>query len=87
MDSVKSVLLGVCLLAIATGILKMLIPENRFKTQISFLISCIFAISLLSGFDDVTFFTSFDFKSFCFFACLKFLNTLKYIKTIPSVTM
>lgn len=62
MDSVKSVLLGVCLLAIATGILKMLIPENRFKTQISFLISCIFAISLLSGFDDMTFFTSFDFK-------------------------
>lgn len=61
MGDIKSVLLGVCLLAIATGILKMLIPENKFKAQISFLISCIFAISLLSGFDNISFFTAFDF--------------------------
>ena len=61
MDNIKSVLLGICLLAVATGILKMLIPDNKFKTQISFLVSSIFAISLLLGFDDISFFTSFDF--------------------------
>ena len=63
MDGIKSVLLGVCLLAVATGILKMLIPDSKFKMQIYFLISCIFAISLLSGFDDISFFTSFDFDN------------------------
>lgn len=63
MDSVKSVLLSVCLLAVTTGILKMLIPENKFKAQISFLISCIFAVSVVSGFDDISVFTSFDFSN------------------------
>ncbi len=61
MDGLKAVLLGICLLTIATGILKILIPENKFKTQISFLVACIFAISLISGFDDISVFTSFDF--------------------------
>ena len=63
MDGVKSVLLSICLLAVTTGILKMLIPENKFKVQISFLISCIFAISVVSGFDDISVFTSFDFSN------------------------
>ncbi|MBE6879567.1 MAG: hypothetical protein E7490_01855 [Ruminococcaceae bacterium] len=63
MDDVKSVLLGICLLTVATGILKILIPETKFKTQISFLVSCIFAISLISSFDEVSVFTSFDFTN------------------------
>ncbi len=63
MDGVKSVLLGICLLTVATGILKILIPETKFKTQISFLVSCIFAISLISSFDEVSVFTSFDFTN------------------------
>lgn len=62
MDEVKSVLLSVSLLTVATGILKMLIPDNKFKKQISFLVSCIFAISLISGFDDMSNFISFDFS-------------------------
>ena len=62
MESIKNILLGICLLAIAIGILKILIPDNKFKTQISFLISCIFAISLLSGFDNISIFTSFQFE-------------------------
>lgn len=63
MDGVKSVLLGICLLTVATGILKILIPETKFKTQISFLVSCIFAISIISSFDEVSVFTSFDFTN------------------------
>lgn len=63
MDGVKSVLLCICLLTVATGILKILIPETKFKTQISFLVSCIFAISLISSFDEVSVFTSFDFTN------------------------
>ena len=44
----KEMIVSVCLVSVATAIFKMLVPENSFKKQISFLIACFFAISLMS---------------------------------------
>lgn len=63
MDSVKSVLFNICLLAVTTGIIKMLVPDNKFKSQISFLISCIFAINFLCGIDDISILSDFSFDN------------------------
>lgn len=44
----KEMIVSVCLVSVATAIFKMLVPEKSFKKQISFLIACFFAISLMS---------------------------------------
>jgi Cu/Ag efflux pump CusA len=44
----KEVLLNICLVAAAAGIFKLLAPERIFKSQISFLISCFFIVSVIT---------------------------------------
>ncbi len=48
MTEIKTALLSICMISIVTGILKMLLPDGKFKSQISFLISCVFAIIVFS---------------------------------------
>lgn len=43
----REVLLNICLTAVAVSLFKMLIPENTFKKQINFLISCFFIVSVI----------------------------------------
>lgn len=48
----REIILNICLVAIATALFKMLVPESGFKKQISFLISCFFitaAVSFITG--------------------------------------
>ncbi|MCH5323638.1 MAG: hypothetical protein J1E39_00350 [Eubacterium sp.] len=45
----KEVFLTVCMTAIVSGLFKMLVPEGKFKSQISFLISCLFAVCVLKA--------------------------------------
>jgi hypothetical protein len=50
----RTILLNICFIATATALFRMLIPENSFKKQIGFLISCFFitaVISLVRGVD------------------------------------
>lgn len=42
--------LEIALVAIATGIFKLLLPESTFKKQIAFLIACFFLLSCISFF-------------------------------------
>ncbi|MDR2560039.1 MAG: stage III sporulation protein AF [Oscillospiraceae bacterium] len=54
MVKIRAILLNICFVAAATALFRMLVPENNFKKQISFLISCFFitaVISLVSGAD------------------------------------
>lgn len=42
----KGVLLTICFIALVTGLFKMLLPNGSFKSQISLLIACFFAVSV-----------------------------------------
>lgn len=53
MTDIKQAVLSICLVAVAAGLFKMLIPDNKFKTHISFLISCIFAVCVISAVSNV----------------------------------
>lgn len=46
----KETVLGIALVAIATGIFKLLCPENSFKKQIAFLTAAFFTLSCISLF-------------------------------------
>jgi hypothetical protein len=43
----KEVLLNICLVAVATGLFKLLAPKKGFRGQINFLISCFFIVSVI----------------------------------------
>ncbi|NLJ16910.1 MAG: hypothetical protein GX346_07250 [Clostridiales bacterium] len=60
----KEMIVSVCLVSVATAIFKMLVPENSFKKQISFLIACFFAISLMSIFTKGKFEVDFSSEAF-----------------------
>jgi len=48
----REILLNICLVAVATALFRMLVPENSFRKQIGFLTACFFitaVISLVSG--------------------------------------
>ena len=47
----KDTILGISLVAIATGVFKLLAPESGFKKQIAFLISAFFLLSCVSLFN------------------------------------
>jgi len=44
----REILLNICLVAIACALFKMLVPENGFKKQIGFLVSCFFITAVIS---------------------------------------
>lgn len=46
----KETILEIALVAIATGIFKLLLPESTFKKQIAFLTACFFLLSCISFF-------------------------------------
>ena len=48
MTEIKEAALGICLLAVAVGLFRMLIPDGKYKTQITFLTACIFSVCVLS---------------------------------------
>lgn len=56
----KEMVISVCIVSIATAIFRMLVPESSFKKQISFLVACFFAVSLLSIFTKGDFEVDFD---------------------------
>jgi hypothetical protein len=48
----REILLNISMIAVATALFKMLVPENSFKKQIGFLIACFFitaTVSLITG--------------------------------------
>jgi len=45
---IKTILLNICLIAAATALFRMLVPENSFRKQIGFLISCFFITAVAS---------------------------------------
>ncbi|MCM1299629.1 MAG: hypothetical protein NC203_03395 [Firmicutes bacterium] len=47
----KETILGIALVAVATGIFKLLCPENSFKKQIAFLTAAFFTLSCISLFN------------------------------------
>jgi len=44
----RIIILNICFIAVATALFRMLIPENSFKKQIGFLISCFFITSIVA---------------------------------------
>ncbi|MCL2693625.1 MAG: stage III sporulation protein AF [Oscillospiraceae bacterium] len=44
----REILLNICIVAVAAALFKMLVPDNSFKKQIGFLISCFFITSVVS---------------------------------------
>jgi hypothetical protein len=44
----RVIILNICFIAVATALFRMLVPENSFKKQISFLISCFFITAVIS---------------------------------------
>lgn len=54
----KETILGIALVAIATGVFKLLSPENSFKKQLAFLTSAFFLLSCVSLFGE----NGFDFS-------------------------
>ena len=44
----REIILNICIIAIATALFKMLVPDNSFKKQIGFLISCFFITAVIS---------------------------------------
>ena len=48
MTEIKDAALGICLLTVAIGLFRMLIPEGKYKTQITFLTACVFSICVLT---------------------------------------
>lgn len=53
MTEIKQAALGICILAVAAGLLRMLIPTEKYKTQITFVIACIFSICLVNAVTDI----------------------------------
>ncbi|MGN0697245.1 MAG: hypothetical protein ACI4JV_00665 [Ruminiclostridium sp.] len=53
MTEIKQAALGICILAVAAGLLRMLIPTEKYKSQITFVIACIFAICLVNAVTDI----------------------------------
>ncbi len=49
MTDIKQTVLLICTIAVAVGILRMIIPEGKTKTQLSFIISLVFTIAILSS--------------------------------------
>ena len=47
MTEIKQAALCICILGAATGLLRMLIPSEKYKTRITFLIACIFSLCLI----------------------------------------
>lgn len=47
MTEIKEAALGICLVAVAVGLFRMLIPDGKYKTQITFLTACIFSVCVL----------------------------------------
>ncbi|MCL2108458.1 MAG: stage III sporulation protein AF [Oscillospiraceae bacterium] len=46
--NIKEIILNICLVAVATALFRMLVPENNFKKQIGFLISCFFITAVVA---------------------------------------
>ena len=53
MNEIKQAALGICVLAAAAGLLRMLIPCEKYKLQITFAIACIFSVCLINSITDV----------------------------------
>ena len=53
MNEIKQAALGICVLAAAAGLLRMLIPCEKYKLQITFAIACIFSVCLINSVTDV----------------------------------
>ena len=53
MTEIKQAALCICILGAATGLLRMLIPSEKYKTRITFLIACIFSICLINAVKDI----------------------------------
>ena len=49
MTDFKQAVLTICMTAIVTGLFKMLIPDNKFKPQLSFLVACLFSICVVTA--------------------------------------
>ena len=49
MTEIKQAALCICILGAATGLLRMLIPSEKYKTRITFLIACIFSLCLINA--------------------------------------
>lgn len=53
MTEIKQAALGICILAVAIGMLRMLIPSEKYKIQITFIIACIFSIFIINAVTDI----------------------------------
>ena len=53
MTEIKQAALGICILAVAAGLLRMLIPTEKYRSQITFVIACIFSICLVNAVTDI----------------------------------
>lgn len=49
MTDFKQAVITICMAAIVTGLFKMLVPDNKFKPQLSFLVSCLFSICVVTA--------------------------------------
>ena len=49
MTEIKQAALCICILGAAAGLLRMLIPSEKYKTRITFLIACIFSLCLINA--------------------------------------
>ena len=53
MNVIKQAALGICVLAAAAGLFRMLIPCEKYKMQITFAIACIFSVCLINSVTDI----------------------------------
>ena len=53
MNEIKQAALGICVLAAAAGLFRMLIPCEKYKMQITFAIACIFSVCLINSVTDI----------------------------------
>ena len=53
MNEIKQAALGICVLAAAAGLFRMLIPCEKYKMQITFAIACIFSVCLINSVTDL----------------------------------
>lgn len=53
MSEIKQAALGICVLAAAAGLFRMLIPCEKYKMQITFAIACIFSVCLINSVTDI----------------------------------
>ena len=59
MTEIKQAALCICVLGAATGLLRMLIPSEKYKTRITFLIACIFSICHINAVKGIIRFASY----------------------------